>query len=56
MCPGKKFAQVGFVAVIASLLKDHRVRPALIYGESQTETHERILKVVEDSNMELAVR
>ena len=55
MCPDKKCSQVEFVTVIASLLKGHRVRPVLVGGESQTEAHERILKVVKDSNMELAI-
>jgi cytochrome P450 len=56
VCPGKKFSQVEFVAVIASLLKDHRARPVLMGGESQTEAYERTLKVVKDSNMKVAVQ
>ena len=56
MCPGKKFSQVEFVAVIASLLQDHRVRLVLMSGESQNDALERTLKVVKDSDMEVAVR
>ena len=56
VCPGKKFSQVEFVAVIAYLLKDHRVRPVLMTGESQNDAFERMLQVVKDSDMEIAIK
>jgi len=33
VCPGKKFAQVEFVAVIARLFRRHRCSPVLLEGE-----------------------
>ena len=51
ICPGKKFSQVEFVAVVARLLRRHRVEPILLEGESHAEASERILKVVQDSDL-----
>jgi cytochrome P450 len=44
VCPGKKFSQVEFVAVISSLLRDHRVRPVLMKGESEKNASERLFE------------
>ena len=55
-CPGKKFSQVEFVAVIACLLQKHRVRPLYLEGESQESARERILRVCEDSELVLLLR
>ena len=55
MCPGKKFSQVEFVAVVSCLLKDYRVRPVVMAGESESDATERLMRVVEDSDMALAV-
>jgi len=51
VCPGKKFAQVEFVAVIAKLLRKYRVRPVLEKGETFELAKERILSVVNDSDL-----
>ncbi len=48
-CPGKKFSQVEFVAVMACLLRDHRVRPLLQDGEDAESGRKRALAVCEDS-------
>ena len=55
-CPGKKFAQVEFVAVLACLFRDHHVREQL--GESETYEHarKRLLAVAEDSEHGLLLR
>lgn len=55
ICPGKKFSQVEFVATISYLLKDHRVRPMLVSGESESEALERMLGIIQDSEMEMAM-
>jgi cytochrome P450 len=55
-CPGKKFAQVEFVAVIACLLQSHRVRPLCTEGESFEIARKRILTVCEDSQLLLLLR
>jgi cytochrome P450 len=51
ICPGKKFSQVEFVAVVSCLLRRHRVEPKLLEGESHAQASERILKVVQDSDL-----
>jgi cytochrome P450 len=56
VCPGKKFSQVEFTAVLACLFKKHRVRPALEVGETPADASQRILWVVEDSKLEVTLR
>ena len=48
-CPGQKFAQVEFVAVLATLFQKHRVRPALREGESIEDGERKLLRMVDDS-------
>lgn len=47
-CPGKKFSQVTFVAVVASLFQSHRVRPVSNEGESDAEVKLRLSRAVEE--------
>lgn len=51
VCPGKKFSQVEFVAVLATLLRDHRVKPVLRAGETTDQARRRMLAVIEDSEV-----
>ncbi|KAJ9604486.1 hypothetical protein H2200_011322 [Cladophialophora chaetospira] len=46
VCPGKKFAQVEIVAVIASMMQSHVVAPVLDGGETEAAARERIARVV----------
>jgi len=55
-CPGKKFAQVEFVAVIAHLLQRHRVRAIREPGETQEAVRKRIYEVLEDSGLEVTIK
>lgn len=55
-CPGKKFAQVEFVAVLACLFKDHHVRAQLAEGETYEHARKRLLAVAEDSELGLLLR
>ncbi|KAE8441593.1 hypothetical protein EG329_004642 [Mollisiaceae sp. DMI_Dod_QoI] len=55
-CPGRKFAQVEFVAVIARLFRRHRCSPVLLEGETIVEAKKRVMEVVEDSNVELTLK
>lgn len=55
-CPGKKFAQVEFVAVIACLLQAHRVQLLRTNGETMESARKRILAVCEDSEHGLLLR
>ena len=55
-CPGKKFAQVEFVAVVAALFRDHRAEPVRRSGENAEAANTRVLDVVKDSNVELLLQ
>ncbi|KKY22344.1 putative cytochrome p450 [Diplodia seriata] len=47
VCPGKKFSQVEFVAVIAAVVRGHRVE-VVREGEGEDEARKRVLEVVEE--------
>jgi cytochrome P450 len=49
ICPGKKFSQVEFVSVLASMLKVYRIEPASRGMEQGEEARARLLSVVKDS-------
>ena len=49
VCPGQKFAQVEFVAVIATLLGKYRVKPVLEGGQSEEDGRKALLGMVDDS-------
>jgi len=51
VCPGKKFAQVEFVATIALVLKKHRVSAVTLDGESREDTRKRVMETVADSDV-----
>ena len=55
-CPGKKFAQVKFVAVLACLFRDHRVQVIPKVGEDVHKARERVLAVTEDCEQGLLLR
>lgn len=46
-CPGRKFAQVEFVATMAVLFKDWRVNPVTTSGESLDAARKRVLNLIE---------
>jgi cytochrome P450 len=55
-CPGAKFAQVEFVAVLAHLLQNHRVGVVREPNESFEKARKRALATTEDCDMELLLR
>ena len=55
-CPGKKFAQVEFVATMAALFRNYRAEPVALDGESPGAARERMLEVVKDSTVELLLQ
>ena len=55
-CPGKKFAQVEFVAVMACLFQQHRVSLVREKGEDAEAARRRILARCEDSEHGLLLR
>ena len=56
VCPGKKFSQVEFIAVLATILQSYRVRPATKPGESFVQARDRTKGVIEDSIFNLLVK
>ena len=52
VCPGRKIAQVEFVAVMVALFRAHRVRPVLRAGGETTEAaRQRLQDILEDSRI-----
>ena len=56
VCPGKKFAQVEFVALMARLFRNHRVKVVLMEGECEHELKKRVIDTVEDSKLGMTLR
>lgn len=48
VCPGKKFSQVEFVAVVVELLSKYRVELVSEVGETKAATRARVLSVMEE--------
>ncbi|RYP60463.1 hypothetical protein DL771_010512 [Monosporascus sp. 5C6A] len=55
-CPGKKFAEVEAVAVLACLFKTHRLRVKEEPGENQDAARRRAMDCTNDVNMEMLLR
>lgn len=55
-CPGQKFSQVEFVAVLAKLLKEHRIRPVRQNGESFEDMQQRVRSVANDTDALMILR
>jgi cytochrome P450 len=56
VCPGKKFSQVEFVATLACLFHKHRVSPEVQNGDTEEQARRKLLDVLNDSDMQLAMR
>lgn len=55
-CPGKKFAQVEFVAVMAALFRDHRAEPVPHAVETLAQERQRVSSVIKNSSVELLLQ
>ena len=55
-CPGLKFAQVEFVAVLAYLIRNHRMEIVHRPNESSAQAKERVLATTEDCDVGLLLR
>lgn len=55
VCPGKKFAQVEFVAIMASLFKGYRARVLPSVGETQENARRRARKEIDDSCLKITL-
>ena len=49
VCVGRKFAQVEFVAVMATLFWQYRVRPKLQPGQSVSDGRRALMRMIDDS-------
>ncbi|MBE3041153.1 cytochrome P450 [Candidatus Bathyarchaeota archaeon] len=56
VCPGKKFSQVEFVAVLACLLKEYRVEPVAQGGMSEGGAAERLMEEVRLSSFNFLLK
>lgn len=55
-CPGKKFAQVEFVANKTALFRNYRTEPIAPDGETPDAAGQRMLAVIKDSDVELLLQ
>jgi cytochrome P450 len=55
VCPGKKFSQVEFVAVLARLFQKGKVTPKLEVGEKQDDAFKRTRNIVADSVVDVTL-
>jgi cytochrome P450 len=51
VCPGRKLAQVEFIAVMVALFRKHRVQPLLKEGEKMDSGLHRLRGIVNDSGI-----
>ena len=56
VCPGKKLAQVEFVAVLSRLFGKYRVSAVSQDGETEDERRERIKAVLKDSGINITLK
>lgn len=56
VCPGKKFSQVEFVAVLACLLKEYRVEPVAAEGVSEGLAASRLMEEVQLSSFNFLLK
>lgn len=55
-CPGERFSKVEVVAVLACLLKTHRLGVKKRHGETEEAARERAIKCINNVNLEILLR
>lgn len=55
-CPGKKFSQVEFVAIVSVLCRQYRIEVVPKQGETPEQARMRCRAVIEDSQTEITLR
>ncbi|KAF1850415.1 cytochrome P450 [Cucurbitaria berberidis CBS 394.84] len=55
-CPGVKFSQVEFAAVLALLMRNHQLTIVRQSGETEQQARRRVLAVVNDCDMQILLR
>lgn len=56
ICPGKKFSQVEYVAVIARLLRTHAIEVAKSSSETEDQACQRVLAAIQNSEVKLTLQ
>ncbi|KAF1949760.1 cytochrome P450 monooxygenase [Byssothecium circinans] len=56
VCPGLKFSQVEFVAVLACLIQSCKIETIKLDGEGEQTMRDRVLKVLNDCDFQLLLR
>lgn len=56
VCPGLKFSQVEFVAVLATMLQGCRIETVRLPSENEDMMRKRVMNVVNDCDMQLLLR
>lgn len=51
ICPGKKFSQVEFVAVLVGLLRKYRLQPKVRPGQTKEEAQANLLSAIDDKDI-----
>jgi hypothetical protein len=55
-CPGRKFSEVEFTAVISRLMRTHRLSIVRNSGESEVQAWQRVRKVVNDCDNQMLLK
>ncbi|KAF2028304.1 cytochrome P450 [Setomelanomma holmii] len=55
-CPGQKFSEVEFVAILALLLRDHKLGIVKEDGESEQQARSRAIKIINDCDAQMLLR
>jgi cytochrome P450 len=55
-CPGRKFSEVEFVAVLVALMREHVLQIVSEGAESEEQARLRAMRVVSDCDMQLLLR
>jgi cytochrome P450 len=56
ICPGKKFSQVEYVAVIARLLRNHRIEVVKNSTETDEQARQRALSQIQNSDVKITLQ
>lgn len=51
ICPGKKFSQVEFVAVLVGVLQKYRLTPKVRWGQTKEEAQANLLDAIYDKDI-----
>jgi cytochrome P450 len=56
ICPGKKFSQVEYVAVIARLLRNHKIEVVKNSTETDQQARQRVISQIQNSDVKITLQ